>query len=104
MMSNAHTTAQWGTLVIRDTKEAEPRNVPLSGSNALVVGRTKKAHPATPQRLALACPHVTIGILPQADVVLPVQLISFVHCTIHADTKELGTDLSWRPCVVLIDT
>ena len=54
-MSNAHTTAQWGTLVIRDTKEAEPRNVPLFGSNAIVFGRTEQAHPATPPRLALAC-------------------------------------------------
>jgi len=56
MMSNAHTTAQWGTLVIRDTKEAEPRNVPLFGSNAIVFGRTEQAHPATPPRLALTGP------------------------------------------------
>jgi len=36
---------------------------------------------------------MTIGIRPQADVVLPVKFISIGHCTIRA----------WRSCVWLLD-
>ena len=45
---------------------------------------------------------MTIGRRPQADIVIPVQLISLIsHCVIRADGAEPGTDL---PCVRLLDT
>lgn len=50
MNSPSTPTPPWGNLNIQDAKNAEPRDVPLHGKEALMIGRADQAHLALPRR------------------------------------------------------
>ena len=100
MASNA---TPWGTLKVWDEAGAEPRNVMLVGSNAVVVGRTPTVRLATPPRLAPPPPHPPLILdnwpTHQVDIVIPAKCVSNEHFQLRADA-ESGTNFT---CVWLLD-
>lgn len=91
MNSPSTPTPPWGNLKIQYANNAEPRDVPLHGKEALVVGRADQAH-IYHFHASIAHSPPTTSRRPQADIVIPVSYISSAHCNIHPDI-EPGTGI-----------